>query len=77
MENKYKVTGRFSLLNGNSGIIKDEFFVNIKVKADDFGKALTKAVKTMSITLAKKYHQPVQLKQTSDVVVRKIWPDEK
>ncbi len=69
---KYKVTGKFCILDEADNVIKDEVFVNKIVESNTPRLAIESAVKIMSEKFALKYEMNIKLGQMSNVLVKRV-----
>lgn len=69
---RYKVTGKFCILNKKGEEIKQDVFINKIVIENDSRSALELAIKKMTEKFTKKYEVEVELKQVSNVLVKCI-----
>jgi hypothetical protein len=67
---KYKVTGKFCVLNGKGEVLESEFFINKIIEAKNTRKAKDSAIGFMVKKLSKKYSTEIILRQISSVVVK-------
>jgi hypothetical protein len=69
---RYKVTGKFCILGESDNVLKGEIFVNKIINADNHRKAMESAVGLMREKFSLKYKEEVNLRQLSNVVVKKF-----
>jgi hypothetical protein len=69
---KYKVTGKFCILNTKGEVVKDEVYINKIEEGDDFQSAMRSVIKIMTEKFTKKYGIDVKLQQLSNVLVKRI-----
>lgn len=70
MERRYKITGKFRLLNGKGKIVKEEIYINKITTATNTRSAMDYVLVEMKKKFVKKYQDNIELKQISNVVVK-------
>lgn len=69
---KYKVTGKFCILNSKGEVVKNKVYINKIEEENDSRLAMKSAIKKMTEKFAKKYNRDIKFKQISNVVVKRI-----
>ncbi|PJA87895.1 MAG: hypothetical protein CO140_01805 [Candidatus Moranbacteria bacterium CG_4_9_14_3_um_filter_40_7] len=69
---KYKVTGKFCILNAKEEVVRDEVYINKIEKGDNPQSAMRSVIKIMAEKFAKKYGIAIKLQQLSNILVKRI-----
>jgi hypothetical protein len=69
---KYKVTGKFNILNEMGDLIKEDIFINKIVEDINHRSAMESVIKIMTEKISLKYKMKIKLHQISMVSVKRI-----
>lgn len=69
---KYKVTGKFSVLNESDDVIKDEIFINKIIREKNPRLAMESVINIMTEIYSEKYNRVVKLQKISNVLVKRV-----